>query len=153
MLNLTKAQVDAAIARGKGIEPRQDATVVPKSAKINAVLPYPPSLNSLYATFRGRRILSAKGRAYKKTVADCTYGLGFITGPVTVSVAVYRPRKSGDLDNTLKALLDSLTGILYTDDREIVRIVAERFDDAGNPRAVVTVTSVHIEKEANGAMA
>jgi len=31
-------------------------------------LPLPPSVNHLYATVRGRRVLSAEGRAYKRDV-------------------------------------------------------------------------------------
>jgi Holliday junction resolvase RusA-like endonuclease len=58
---------------------------------------------------------------------------------VAVSVTIYRPIKSGDLDNRLKPLLDSLRGIAYVDDKQVVELHALRLDDAANPRAVVTV--------------
>jgi crossover junction endodeoxyribonuclease RusA len=102
-------------------------------------LPYPPALNHLYATFRGRRILSREGRAYKMTVALKLRGEPILDGPVEVHIKAYRPRKAGDLDGCLKVLLDSMTGCLYRDDKQIVKIVAERFDDKTNPRIEVTV--------------
>src|SRR5690606_34700462 len=97
-------------------------------------LPYPPPLNNLYATVRGRRVLSKDGRRYKAAVLGITAGRGIerLQGPVRVKVDVYRPRKAGDLDNTLKVLLDSLTGIAWEDDRQIVRIEAARYDDKAN---------------------
>jgi crossover junction endodeoxyribonuclease RusA len=108
---------------------------------VKFTLPYPPALNHLYATFRGRRILSRKGRAYKAMVGILIAGArgAVICDPVSVSVKLYRPQRRGDLDGALKSLLDSMTGLVYQDDDQIVRIVAERFDDKNNPRAEVTV--------------
>jgi crossover junction endodeoxyribonuclease RusA len=102
-------------------------------------LPYPPSLNHLYATFRGRRILSREGRQYKEVVAALVGPVNCATGSLSVSVDAYRPRKSGDLDNTLKALLDSLTGIIWQDDSQIVELHARRFDDKKDPRVEITI--------------
>jgi crossover junction endodeoxyribonuclease RusA len=107
-------------------------------------LPYPPSVNGMYATFRGRRILSREGRAYKKAVAEIAARQSIRPNaePFRVVVEVYRPRRAGDLDNTLKALLDSLTGIVWVDDSQIVEIVARRFEDKANPRAEIEMESV-----------
>lgn len=105
-------------------------------------LPYPPSVNSMYATFRGRRILSREGRAFKKQVATIAGNITPVSDPFAVDVKIYRPRKSGDLDNTLKALLDSLTGVVWVDDSQIVEIHATRHEDKGNPRAEITISKV-----------
>jgi len=105
-------------------------------------LPYPPSVNKLYATVAGRRVLSEAGRSYKATAAieASRQGMRPITkGDVAVKVEVYRPRRAGDLDNRLKALLDSLKGIAFTDDEQVADIHARRFDDKANPRVVVQV--------------
>ena len=75
-------------------------------------LPYPPSVNHLYSTVRGRRVLSKAGRQYKERVRSIAEAAGYSprAGDMAVSVDVYRPARRGDLDNTLKSLLDSLTG-------------------------------------------
>lgn len=100
------------------------------------ILEYPPALNNLYATVRGRRVLSKRGREYKATAADTASKLGCrpVSGDVAVRLDVYRPRKAGDLDNTLKVILDSLKGIAWHDDKQVVEIVARRFDDKDSPR-------------------
>jgi len=95
----------------------------------------------MYATVRGRRVLSSEGRQYKSEVALCALSLGLdvVSDPVRVEVDIYRPRRAGDLDNTLKALLDSLTGIVWVDDSQVCEIHARRFEDKSNPRAEVRV--------------
>lgn len=104
-------------------------------------LDYPPSLNHLYATVRGHRVLSKAGRLYKARAAEMAFlaGLRPIDGPIVVYLDIYRPRKSGDLDNLIKALQDSLKGVAWHDDKQVVEIHARRFDDKDNPRAEVTV--------------
>jgi Holliday junction resolvase RusA-like endonuclease len=62
-----------------------------------------------------------------------------LEGPLILSVEVYRPRRSGDLDNTLKAIQDSLKGILWRDDSQIVEIRARRYESKENPRVEVMV--------------
>jgi crossover junction endodeoxyribonuclease RusA len=113
--------------------------------QVELVLPVPPSVNGMYTAVRGRLLLSAEGRLYKRAVyAAYVLGTGstatrFPTGPVRVTVLWYRARKSGDLDNRLKALLDSVKGLAWTDDAQVVEIHAYRHDDAANPRIVMTV--------------
>ena len=87
-------------------------------------------------------VKSSEGRKYAKDVAEiaCELVDEPLTTPLCISIDFYRPRKAGDLDNLLKATLDSLTGIAYIDDKQIVRITANRYDDKHNPRAVVTIT-------------
>lgn len=108
------------------------------------VLPYPPSGNHFYTVARGRKILSDVGRAYKDKVVESAkcQGAHIFTGNVSVTLDVYRPRKSGDLDNTQKGLLDSLSGIAWHDDDQIVHIEARRHDDKFYPRVEVRIRSV-----------
>lgn len=104
-------------------------------------LPYPPSVNNMYRSVKGRLILSTEGRTYKAEVGYVVNQLDMepLDGDVEVNVQVYRPRKAGDLDNRLKATLDALEGVAYHNDRQIKRIIAERFDDKANPRVVVKI--------------
>jgi Holliday junction resolvase RusA-like endonuclease len=55
---------------------------------------------------------------------------------------VYRPQKRGDLDNTLKILVDSMKGIIYHDDEQVTVIHAERYDDKKNPRVDLLIEVV-----------
>lgn len=104
-------------------------------------LGFPPTLNHLYSTVRGHRVLSRAGRQYKTTTAlrARMAGMRRLAGPVAVTVRVFRPRRSGDLDNTLKVLLDSLKGVAWNDDSQVVRILASRYDDKENPRVELEV--------------
>lgn len=105
------------------------------------VLPYPISANRYWRAVRGRVLVSAEARAYKARVAWLCMAAKVrpLDGPLSVSLAVYRPRHIGDLDNTLKVLLDALRGIAFADDDQVVELHALRLDDKANPRAEVTL--------------
>jgi crossover junction endodeoxyribonuclease RusA len=106
---------------------------------VRLVLPYPPTLNHLYANVQGRKVLSREGRAYKAVVKSLVAATYIVDDEVKLTIAVYRPRRSGDLDNTLKVVLDSMSGLVYADDKQIRHIDAERFEDKANPRVEVLV--------------
>jgi Holliday junction resolvase RusA-like endonuclease len=67
-------------------------------------------------------------------------GMRPIAGDIALAVDVYRPARRGDLDNCLKVMIDSLKGVAFVDDSQVVHITARRFEDKANPRAVVTVS-------------
>lgn len=104
-------------------------------------LPYPPSVNRIWRVFRNRIIKAKAGREYAKLVQLEARQQDAVPldGPVSVSVVAYRPRKVGDLDNTFKAAFDSLAGICWHNDSQIVEIHALRLDDKHNPRLEVDV--------------
>lgn len=130
------------VANAKSRKARKPAeTPTDPNVSYSFVLPYPPSTNHLFTTVRGNRMKSAEARSYAKTVAGIALSAGVrpIVGPVAMTIIVYRPRKTGDLDNSLKAILDGLKGIAWADDEQVKRIVADSEDDKDNPRAEVTV--------------
>lgn len=89
--------------------------------------------------------LSAEGREYKEKVSEILSDKHeLIEGPVGLQIVAYRPRKSGDLDNILKGLLDAMQGHIYVNDSQIVRIIAVRRDDKENPRVMVRVRRVKV---------
>ncbi len=105
-------------------------------------LPYPPTANLYWRTTRtGRTYVSADARNYKAAVAAILQGSTPTTESVSVRVHVYRPRKRGDLDNTLKVLFDALKGFVFVDDDQVTHIEAWRHDDKHNPRAEVVVAA------------
>jgi Holliday junction resolvase RusA-like endonuclease len=114
------------------------------------VLPYPPTLNHLKAIVRGRMVTTKTAREFMAIVAAMARAQGAkpIQGEVAVTVRAYRPRRAGDLDNTLKAAFDSLKGIAWNDDSQVIRIHAWRFDDKANPRLELEVEPAEAQSEA-----
>lgn len=107
-----------------------------------AVLPVPPSINRYWKNWRGRIVLSSEGREYKLTVAHMLEKIKPFKDDVAVHVRVYRARRSGDLDNYLKCLLDALKGFFWVDDRQITQIFAHRHDDKDNPRVHISAYDI-----------
>ncbi len=111
-------------------------------------LPYPPSANRYWRYVSGVMVLSREAREYRKMVANSCLIQGVRrerhceSGPVSIKLAYFRPRKAGDLDNMLKQPLDALRGILYEDDKQISEIHAKRFDDKDRPRVEIEITPI-----------
>jgi len=114
-------------------------------------LPYPPSVNSWWRFHNGIAYTTSAAKKYKNTAklmalsqlgAWRTGGSTPQHGDVEVTVHVYRPQMRGDLDNTLKVLLDALNGIAYVDDDQVVALHAFRHDDKARPRVVVEVEAL-----------
>ena len=88
---------------------------------IELTLPWPPTVNTYWRNFNGRTIISAKGREYRKAVAGQVLiqrAAKRVDYAVKVEIKAYRPdRRRRDLDNLLKALLDSMiyAGVMQDD--------------------------------------
>lgn len=98
---------------------------------ISLRLPYPPSANRMYRTFRGRTTLTQAVRDYRRQVAEVWFQSrikgqrGFDTGELALRIRAYRPdKRRRDVDNILKVLCDALqhAGVIGNDSqfREIV---------------------------------
>jgi crossover junction endodeoxyribonuclease RusA len=99
------------------------------------VIPKPISANRYWRHFRGVAVLSDAARDYKRDVAILAR-LDGIHHPMQGEIEVflsYHPHKPKritgnirrlDLDNTLKVTIDSLNGIAWLDDAQIVKIHA-----------------------------
>lgn len=119
------------------------------SQPITLTLPYPPATNNLYFSFvtKARKIIRVptdRAKEFKRQVERICLASRIqpFVGEVGVELRVYRPRRIGDLDGTFKVVFDSMKGFAFNDDKQIVRINAERFEDKDNPRVEVTITPV-----------
>lgn len=93
-------------------------------------LPWPPSVNHYWRHVvingRPRTLLSKEGRAYKLAAADAVLQQrrgpsAPLSGRLAIAVTLFPPdRRRYDLDNRLKAVLDSLTEAkVWEDDRQV----------------------------------
>lgn len=92
-------------------------------------LPYPPSVNTYWLTSGKRRYISKRGMDFKRAVAEICDGLpGFGEMQLSVSVLFHpRDKRLMDLDNSLKAIGDSLQDAgMFLDDSQIWKWTIER---------------------------
>ena len=83
-------------------------------------LPFPPSMNTYWRNFRGRMVLSKAGRQFKITVQDYIIENNipkFGSRKLKITM-ILRPRdkRKVDIDNRIKAVLDSLEDAGVFDD-------------------------------------
>ena len=106
----------------------------------------PPSINHLYATVKGRRILSREGRAYKEEI-----------GYIVLANRKSAPRDLGskflridmmfwfqyllkrDIDGGIKILQDAICKALGVNDNRVIVLHVEKREDRTNPRVEVSL--------------
>ena len=98
-------------------------------------LPYPVSANRYWRIWRNKAVRSAEATAYKSVVRRIAQEAGVMPSEGSVAVClrlIPKANKDGsasktviDLDNALKVTLDALQGIVYENDKQVRRIVAE----------------------------
>lgn len=111
-------------------------------ACLRFTLPVPPSVNRYRIPVRSRIVLSDEGRAFKRAVREHAALVSMLEGHVALHIVIYFPNRRSDLDNALKVLLDSLQGVAYQNDAQVVTIRAFKGLSRERPRAEVTVTPV-----------
>ena len=89
---------------------------------IHLLLPWPPSMNSLYPSAKnGRRFLSKRGKDYQVAVKVALRGLSAPSGRLAYKAVMFPPdRRKRDLSNHLKALEDCLTKCGFWEDDSLV---------------------------------
>lgn len=98
-------------------------------------VPYsPPSANRYWRTFAsGKRVITYVSEEAKHFKLDMwrfarSAKVKLSDKPIEIHITWHRKtaKSAGDLDNRLKVVIDSLNGIAYLDDKQIVRIIAEK---------------------------
>ena len=112
-------------------------------------LPWPPSVNTYWRHGQGRTYISAKGREYRNTVAYLLhFGRrdGYGAQRVSVDILAFPPdKRKRDMDNVLKALLDTLERCkVFDDDSQIddLRICRMPMDPERDGYVVVTIDTM-----------
>lgn len=96
-----------------------------------AALPLPPSVNHAYRHSRGQVRLSETARQWRDHVQAVVPCNPLPDGPICVRITFIRSRQ--DVDNGIKAVLDALQGLWWTNDRDVVWLLATKSNgpDAG----------------------
>lgn len=92
---------------------------------------------------RGRMVKTDTSKSYAKNVGKMCLGMKPLDGDLEVYILWFRQRKAGDIDSRQKAILDSLNGFAYHDDRQVKKLIIE-IDDTQkhNPRCFVRIKPI-----------
>lgn len=130
--------------------------------KLQMTLALPPSVNALYQNqaYRdksgkfvstGKRILTKQGRELKKVITMQSQQQSREQGwskdelgddYIYMDTVIYFNRKGRDSDNIYKALQDSMEGVIYNNDSQVLVRTQRVMIDRENPRVEVTFTPV-----------
>jgi len=93
-------------------------------------LPYPPSANRYWRRAGNHIHKSTEARQYQAAAAMTARlaGIPKLAGDVSVTLNVHRPARRGDLDNSIKVVLDAIKGIAFEDDKQVSEIHAYRHE-------------------------
>jgi len=117
-------------------------------------LPFPPSVNTYYrSSFRSRSVyLSKKGREFKDSMERVLIEMkavylnlpSFPTERLRINIELIPgDRRSFDIDNRVKAILDVLEGHLFVNDSQIDELeVIRKPMDKGKARCRVTISEI-----------
>jgi crossover junction endodeoxyribonuclease RusA len=101
----------------------------------------PVSTNVVYRRHGNIMYMSKEGKELKESYRDqahIQWHRSLITDPVTIEIYLYfKDKRRRDIDNWHKILLDSLTGVIWDDDSQIIEMTVKKFIDPVNPRIEV----------------
>lgn len=118
---------------------------------IRLTLPFPPSVNVMYRRGKFSTYLSKQGREYKTTVADIVSELSLakLIGRIEVFISLSSPTKRQyDIDNRVKAVLDSIEGWAFIDDNQIDKLTVVRHEPSKGGYCKVVLMEIEKEKPA-----
>ena len=109
-------------------------------------MPWPPSVNGYWRTFRNRQIISKRGREYRVNAIARLVELGLnnenVSGDLHVSLVLNPPTlRKYDVDNFNKALFDAMSHAnFWLDDEQIVSLNIKKGVKVKGGNVDVTVT-------------
>ena len=101
------------------------------------------SVNKYYRTFRGRVLISADGREFKKQIAMFLEGHEKVIGKIELQLVFYfKDKRKRDVDNYAKVLIDCLKNVLFEDDDMIYKLYMEKHIGTGDDRILVNIRKI-----------
>ena len=113
-------------------------------------LPAPPTANTYYRNFRGRMVISKRGRSYRDQVRLLFLERFPLQNPMTGRLKItldYWPpdKRTRDIDNIQKPVLDSLNHAgVFEDDRQAVWLLSRKWEKKKNGRLIVRVEGTDV---------
>jgi len=94
-----------------------------------------------------RKYITNKGRAYKEKLQGIfkeeMKDKEMLTGKLSIKfVFEFDNKRANDLDNFIKPILDSMSGILFQDDRQIYHLEASKKDGCEKNNTVIYLCSI-----------
>ena len=115
-------------------------------------LPWPPSVNHYWRKWRNRMVISRAGREYRTAVCGLLAGGGPRKPPaggrIALAMDAFPPdRRRRDLDNTLKAVGDSLAHAgIYEDDSQIDLLIVTRRQSVKGGKVVIRIDELPLRR-------
>lgn len=107
---------------------------------LEMTLPFPPSINGYWRTFRGRQIISKRGREYRRLVlSQIAHNPNKrLKNNLEVTMVLFPPdRRKRDIDNYTKAVFDAITHAgVWEDDSQVKLLILKMDEAAGKPGRV-----------------
>jgi len=99
---------------------------------------------------RPRLYMAPRGKDRKlqyKLEARSQYKGELLEGDLKMEVGLFfKDARRRDIDNFNKLTLDSLEGILYSDDKQIIELIVKKQIDRKNPRVEILVRDINSER-------
>ena len=111
-------------------------------------MPWPPSINGYWRTFRNRQIISKRGRDYRGAAIAHMIDIKLygekLTGPLSVELKLNPPTlRKYDIDNFNKALFDALSHAnFWVDDEQVISLKIVKGDKVKGGSVELTVNKV-----------
>ena len=108
-------------------------------------MPWPPSINGYWRTFKNRQIISKRGRDYRANaiahLIDIKLYNEKLSEPLRVELVLNPPTlRRYDIDNFNKALFDALShGNFWIDDEQVIELKITKGAKTKNGNVMVTV--------------
>jgi len=94
--------------------------------------------------------MTEKGRSLKEAYwyeAKSQYRKKILEGELEVEIKLFfKNERKHDIDNYHKILFDALSGVVWKDDSQIIKLTTSRKQDKSNPRIEITIYQL-FEKE------
>lgn len=112
-------------------------------------MPYPPSVNAMWNSWRGRVMLSKRGREYRSEAIKCIMKLNLddelLDCDLSFHMVINPPTlRRYDVDNFTKAVFDSLThSQFWVDDEQVQRLTIEKGIKTKGGNVVIKITKLN----------